>query len=243
MKYGYNFYFMWNKEVLMFPITPQELRIKVDSKNETITLIDEGDINILKSPALIEVEFDARFPMRQYPYSREVSSFKVYYNKLQELKEQKKSFQFIVERTTPNGVRTWDTDLLVALESFEIKESALEGDDVIISFKLKQYKEYGIKTLPSSDVKPSTSTAEKPRPTDKDTGNNNTTGEPQYYVVKSGDCLWNIAKAKYGDGSKYTKIYEANKSTIEAEAKKRGKASSSNGHWIYPKTKLIIPSL
>ena len=30
----------------------------------------------------------------------------------------------------------------------------------------------------------------------------------------SGDCLWNIAKKYYGDGSQYTKIYEANKGTI-----------------------------
>ena len=34
------------------------------------------------------------------------------------------------------------------------------------------------------------------------------------YTVKKGDCLWNIAKAIYGDGSKYTKIYEANKDKI-----------------------------
>ena len=30
------------------------------------------------------------------------------------------------------------------------------------------------------------------------------------YTVKKGDCLWNIAKKYYGDGSKYTKIYDAN---------------------------------
>ena len=54
-----------------------------------------------------------------------------------ELKEKKKSFRFIVARTTLKNKRSWDTNLLVALEDFELKESADEGDDVIIAFKLK----------------------------------------------------------------------------------------------------------
>jgi hypothetical protein len=60
-------------------------------------------------------------------------------------------------------------------------------------------------------------------------------------VVK-GDCLWNIAKKYMGSGAKYTALYEANKETIEAAAKKNGKASSSNGYWLFPGTVLTIPS-
>lgn len=46
---------------------------------------------------------------------------------------------------------------------------------------------------------------------------------------ENGDCLWNIAKKFYGDGRKWTIIYEANKDEI-ADPKR-----------IYPKQKLIIP--
>lgn len=35
------------------------------------------------------------------------------------------------------------------------------------------------------------------------------------YVVKSGDCLWNIAQKAYGTGRQWTVIYEANKATIK----------------------------
>ena len=42
----------------------------------------------------------------------------------------------------------------------------------------------------------------------------NPKSKPKTYTVKSGDCLYNIAKKYYGDGSKYTKIYEANKKII-----------------------------
>lgn len=235
MTNGYNFYFADGSDVLTFPITPGELDIKVGSNNKVITLINEGDINILKSPSLTEIEFEARFPMRKYPYSREVSKFEDYFDKFKELKEDKKSFRFIVARMTPSGKRLWDTNLLVALEDFSINENADEGDDVLVTFQLKQYKEYGVKVLPKSKDKTSTSTSKKPRPK----GNNAPKSEA--YTVKSGDCLWNIAKKYYGSGAKYTVIYNANKTVIENTAKKYGKKSSSNGHWIYPGTKLTIP--
>ena len=234
--YGYNFFFADGSDVLTFPITPGELNIKIGSNNETVTLINEGEINILKSPSLTEVEFEARFPMRQYPYSRNANNFQTYFDKFKELKEDKKSFRFIVTRATPSGKRTWDTNLLVALEDFEVDESADEGDDVLISFKLKQYKEYGVKIVKTKLSKPSTtSTSKKAR----NTGSKAT--KSQSYTVKRGDCLWNIAKKFYGNGSLWKKIYNANKSVIEATAKKYGKKSSSNGHWIYPGTKLTIP--
>lgn len=66
------------------------------------------------------------------------------------------------------------------------------------------------------------------------TGNGN-------YIVKQGDTLWDLAKTFYGDSTKYSDIYIANKEKIEEEAKKRGKASSSNGYWIFPGTELVIP--
>ena len=50
------------------------------------------------------------------------------------------------------------------------------------------------------------------------------------YTVKKGDCLWNIAKAFYGKGSDYTKIYNANKGTI-----------GSNPNLIYPGQVFTIP--
>lgn len=235
MTNGYNFYFADGSDVLTFPITPGELDIKIGSNNKVITLINEGDINVLKSPSLTEIEFEARFPMRKYPYSRNVSKFETYFDKFQELKEDKKSFRFVVARMTPSGKRLWDTNILVALEDFSINENADEGDDVLITFQLKQYKEYGVKVLPKSKVKTSTSTSKKPRPK----GNNAPKSET--YTVKSGDCLWNIAKKYYGNGAKYTVIYNANKTAIENDAKKHGKNSSKSGHWIWPGLKLTIP--
>lgn len=237
--YGYNFYFSDGGDVLTFPITPGELTIKVGSNNKVVTLISEGDINILKSPSLTEIEFEARFPMRKYPYSREYSAFQNYFDKFKDLKENKKPFRFIVAREMMKGGRTWDTNILVALEEFEINEDADEGDDVLITFTLKQYKEYGVKQLPASSIKTTTSTSSITRPNTNAPSSNNKSSS---YTIKNGDCLWNIAKKFYGDGSKWTKIYNTNKSAIEADAKKHGKSSSSNGHWVWAGLKLTIPA-
>ena len=102
---------------------------------------------------------------------------------------------------------------------------------------MKQYKEYGVKKLPKSEAPNTTSTADGSR----DSSSNNTSQKP--YTVKSGDCLWNIAKAAYGDGSKWRVIYNANKTLIEETAKKYGRKSSQDGHWTYPGTVLTIPGL
>lgn len=51
----------------------------------------------------------------------------------------------------------------------------------------------------------------------------------KYHTVKKGDCLWNIAKAYYGNGAQYTKIYEANKDKIK------------NPNLIYPNQVFLIP--
>lgn len=236
MSYGYNVFFGEGGSVLTFPITPAELTIKVGSKNSVVTLINGEDINILKSPGLTDIEFEARFPMRKYPYSREPENFQTYFEKFQELKEKKKSFQFIVTRTTPNGKRLWDTNILVALEDFEIKESADEGDDVLVAFKLKQWKHYGVTTIKvQQKAQSTTSTSNINRPSA------NKTATTQTHKIKSGDTLWAIAKKYYDNGALYTKIYNANKTAIEADARKHGKQSSKEGHWIWAGLTLTIP--
>ena len=258
MRNGYTFYFAGNfnggnyaitnselggkVRVLIFPITPSKLTMKVGSNNKVVNLISEGDVNVLKSPSLAEIEFEARFPMRNYPFCKtEPLEFIQYVDVFSELKTKKKSFRFVVARSTPDNRGTWDTNLLVSLEDFELMEDAEDGDDVIINFKLKQYKEYGVKKLPSTskdNVPNTTSTSNQNRPSES-----KNTSESQPYVVKPGDCLWNIAKAELGNGAKYINIYKENAELLDSIARKHGKQSSSNGHWIYPGTKIIIPKI
>ncbi|MDE7052207.1 MAG: LysM peptidoglycan-binding domain-containing protein [Lachnospiraceae bacterium] len=58
----------------------------------------------------------------------------------------------------------------------------------------------------------------------------------QVYVVKKGDTLWDLAVKYYGSGSKYVKIYNANKTSTE------GFDAIKNPDKIYPGWRIKIPS-
>ncbi|MBT8064473.1 MAG: LysM peptidoglycan-binding domain-containing protein [Xanthomonadales bacterium] len=55
--------------------------------------------------------------------------------------------------------------------------------------------------------------------------------EGRTYTVQSGDTLWKIAEEMYGNGSKYTKIFEANTDQLD------------NPDRIFPGQKLKVPDL
>ena len=61
------------------------------------------------------------------------------------------------------------------------------------------------------------------------------------YVVQSGDTLWELSERFYGSPELYGRLYQANREVIDREAKRRGKADSRNGYWIFPGTELEIP--
>ena len=199
---------------MLCPVAPSKLQLKIKNQNKTMTLINEGEINILKQPGLTEVSFDLLLPNVKYPFAVYKSGFKkakVFLDKIEKMKTSKKPFQFIVTRTFPNGKMLFDTNMKVSLEDYDIKEDSKQGFDVMVSIKLKQYRDYGTKTYniinsKSKVVSKTKRAAENsPAPTSNKT-----------YTVKKGDCLWNIAKKFYGNGSKYMKIYNANKDKIKS---------------------------
>ena len=62
--YGYDFYF----GTIRLPVTPAELTITTPSKNETVTLINDGEINIVKKQGLKEISFSFMLPHQKYPF-------------------------------------------------------------------------------------------------------------------------------------------------------------------------------
>lgn len=224
---------------MLCPIAPSKLQLKIANNNKTVTLINEGEVNILKQAGLTDVSFELLLPNVKYPFATYKSGFKnakYFLDELEKMKVDNKPFQFIVTRLFPNGKMLFDTNMKVSLESYEIKEDAKQGFDVVVSVKLKQYKEFGTKTCNVTFV------SSKPTVSVQNTRTATSAPSKGTYTVQKGDCLWNIAKKYYGKGSKYTAIYDANKDIIEKTAKKYGRQSSSNGHWIYPGTVLNIPN-
>ena len=231
---------------VLLPIAPSKLQIKIASKNKSMVLINDGEINVLKNAGLTDISFDVLLPNVKYPFATYKSGFKdakYFMGEIEKLQVNKKPFQFIVSRVLPNKTVLFDTNMKVSLESYEIKEDAKDGFDMVVSVKLKQYRSYGTKTckIIEDDKKKKKASVEKKR--DDETSPKPSKNQSKTHIVKSGDCLWNIAKYYYGDGTKNTVIYNANKEIIEQTARKYGRQSSSNGWWIYPNTKLTIPAL
>lgn len=232
---AYDVYF----DKVLLPVAPSKIKTAIKNKNTTIELINEGEVNMLKDVGLTELSFGIILPNQRYPFARYLNGFKnaaYYLDVFENYKKSKKPFQLIISRTLPNGSVLFYTNLKVSLESYDIEDDVTEGFDTKVKITLRQYRDYGTKTAKVTTVAKKTTTTT----TQRSSGSKaNTSGTN--YTIKSGDTLWNIAKKKLGNGSKWKSIYNANKSVIEAAAKKRGKASSSNGHWIYPGTVITIP--
>ena len=224
---AYEFYL----DKTLLPVAPSKLQLKIGGQNKTYTLIDGTEINVLKSAKLTEITFDVLLPSVKYGFATykngEFMSSAKFLKVFEDLKLQKKPFQFIVNRKLPNGKLLFDTNMKVSLEDYSIREDAKEGFDVLVSVRLLQYNDYSTKTcdIQFKLTKPTISVNQA-----RATGSNAYKLPTTHKVVK-GDNLWAIAKKYYGDGSLMYGIYNANKDKIK------------NPNLIYPGQVLTIPDL
>lgn len=209
----YNFFM----DGVQLPIAPPSMSMQINNKNETIILINEGEVNILKKAGLTDIDFEVEFPNVKYPFAVYPDGFQpatFYLEKLEKLKTSQEPFQFIVNRLKPDGSLIFDTNMTVSLEDYNIEEDAENGFDIKVSISLKQFRPYGTKKLNIKSESSASNAGGKDKPKQKATVEKTrpTTGKetPKTHTVKSGDTLWAIAKKYLGDGSKYTQLAKLN---------------------------------
>lgn len=215
-------YQMWltynaEKEKIQLPVLPETFKTNNGSSNDSMGITGLGEIIIMQSRPALQFSFSSFFPAARFP-GLQVSSITKPLELVQKIntwKASKKPVHFIA---TACGV-----DLYCSIEKFNYSEEGGDPGTYQYDITLKEYREITVRQV-KVDIPSKEATVEK------EEARVDNSVQPKTYTVKSGDCLWNIAKQFYGSGSDYTKIYNANKGTI-----------GGNPNLIYPGQVLTLP--
>lgn len=207
----------------MLPVPPPKMSIKVKNKNKTIDLINEGEVNLITSPGLTEISFDARLPNTNYPFANYDTSladsltskllgssfsFKkadYFLNTFESSKTSKNPFRLIIARLTPSFQLLFDTNLLVTLEEYSVDEDANNGFDLIVPLRFKQYRPYGTKELEVS-----TDANGQQRLTVKQTRPAVDKTIPAVYTIRNEQSLWEACKRVSGGSLDWRQVMKKN---------------------------------
>lgn len=222
----YAVYFNDGRNTYRLPTNPEEIEVSSTQAISKYEVLKLGQVAVPTHMELKQYSFECEFPLSRYNYvnadSLEHLDFHpagFYIDLFSKWRNQFIPVRFLAGREIADDKLYEDSiSTMVLIEDITVKEKAGEEGDKYISFKLLEYRDFII--VKSQDAGTQNVKTKKEETNPKSKGS---------YVVQSGDSLWAIAKKYYGDGSKYTKIYNANKDKIK------------NPSLIYPGQKLVIP--
>lgn len=213
---------------MLLPLPPEKIPIKYSGQNKTVNLINGEEVNLIKSFGLAEISIDAVIPQMDYPcavWDGSIDSAADFLERLQELKDGKSPFEFIVMREGMGGDSLFDTNMDVTLEDYKVTDDVSEGLDIIVSLTMKEYKHYGTKIMNFTIIEDE----QAAEPTEQKEDRQGEAPQEKNYTVVKGDCLWSIAKKQLGNGNRWQEIYNLNRDKIK------------NPNLIYPGQVLAMP--
>lgn len=174
----------------MLPVPPEKMSLRVRGKNKTISLINEGEVNLIKTPGLTDISFTVLLPNRSYDFSDYNSSLasaalgavssrlfgsnfaykpaRYFLDSFEAAKKSALPIRFIVSRMSGNGLSLlFSTNMLVTVEDYSVEEDAKRyGIDCAVPLKLRQYRPFGTKkaALVTDENGNQTLQVEEPRP-------------------------------------------------------------------------------
>ena len=214
---------------LSFCLLPEEVKAKTTGNFISYNFINRGEVKIPNGQKLCTYSWKGTFPgegMKNMPFIK------------RHLYHSPKEMVSCIEKWRKNHTKLTlmltETPINVAvyLKSFDYAPTGGIGNyDYSIEFiEAKDVTIYTIKEAKTTSSAKSSNTSSSTRPASKKTNTSTNSEQTKTYTVKRGDCLWNIAKAKLGSGSRYMEIYNLNKKVI-----------GSNPNLIYPGQVLVLP--
>lgn len=137
----YEIYLQTDNWLIQLPVNPSELTTSGGGDHKSYDMLTLGEAKGIGKPKLQSWQIKSYFPAE----GDQPSSY--YVDKIMSLAEQKKPFRLIINRQTPSGASVYETNTLVLLEKWELKDSAGEEGDVYYELSLTEYKEFKAKTL------------------------------------------------------------------------------------------------
>lgn len=212
---------------VQLPVNPfEDLTFSASVANKDYEVVALGEVTQIGNRKLINVDIKSLFTDKGYSFRVVERPKKAieYVNMMYELLNAKKPIRFVV-----TGDET-DINMLCSITGFKHSQKFGEEGEYYYSLELKEYREYQAKKvvvmqkpkvlLASASSKPIAKAI--PQRVEKKP-------EQKTHTVRKGDTLWGISKKYYGNGSKWTKIYDANKDKIK------------NPNLIYPNQVFVIP--
>lgn len=197
-------------ERYQLPVNPPSIKISGSHGFQDIEVNGLGEYTVIGDGKLKEITITSFFPRDYNPVYCEHTGVHppwTYVETIQRWIDSRRPIRLTITGTPIN--------MAVTVRSFNY-----EGDrdgavgDIYYELSLKEYvfidfTRQVVVTKPaagSGGAAKATVTTKSARP--------DTAAKPKTHKVISGDSLWKIAQKIYGDGSQYTKIYNANKSKI-----------------------------
>ena len=190
-------YLIDGSEKFQFPVNPEEISINREKQYETFQIISLGEVDMAQQEKIKEISFSSFFPMEEDPsYCRYVGipDPQEALERLITLLNSKKPVRLLITDTAVN--------VLVFVSSVNTVFRGGEPGDIIFDISFRTWREMKVKKAGSE-------AADAASPTRTDTK-----AVPKVYVVRAGDTLSAIAKRELGSSSKWSAIYEKNKTTI-----------------------------
>lgn len=153
----------YNNEIIQFPVSPPEIKIKIEGNNEKEEVVKLGEVNIAKDVKLATTEFESFYPKEDsYSFITTKGKFQppeFYDNFINKIRKAKKPVRFIVTETNINMMMLID-DYEYGYESGDI--------DTMFTISLSENRDMTVKTVEIKKEEPKKeTTTTRPPPAEK----------------------------------------------------------------------------